>query len=286
MVADMEHRPADLPDFERPPLVEVVLSVQFAELTGYRTIHAGLLWSELGKAYPRVAEKPPQEPIFEVFGSQAGPSNVQFRQMPGPVVPRLWFMNGEETEVVQIQANRFTRNWRKVGEGERYPRYERLRERFFADLLEVDAFFRDWGIGSIQPNQCEITYVNYVALDGCDLRRSPERALTLFPARGVRRDGDGPGLPEQEDCNLLTRYVLRDARGEPCGRFVVTVQPWLGEPALRLDLSVRGAPSTPDFEAAADFIDAGRQTIVHGFTAITTNEMHKLWGRRQWEFTG
>ena len=37
-------RPEDLPDFRDPPLVEVVLGVQFATVAGFGSVHAGLLW--------------------------------------------------------------------------------------------------------------------------------------------------------------------------------------------------------------------------------------------------
>jgi uncharacterized protein (TIGR04255 family) len=276
----MVDRPADLPDYERPPLVEVVLSVQFAELQGYRTVHAGLLWEDkFRKAYPIVAEQPPLDPIFEAFGPQVSAPQFQIKQMSGPQVPRLWFMNTQKTELVQIQADRFTHNWRKVGEGENYPRYEALRERFFSELTELDAFFKSWQIGTIQPNQCEVTYVNRLELRGLDFRAEPGLAVNLLPRGHLQPDREGPGLPELEDCNLMGRYVLKDADGEPRGRLLVTVQPWPKEPVLRLDLTVRGAPTSADFEAVADFLDEGRRTIVHGFTAITTERMHETWGR-------
>lgn len=276
----MVDRPADLPDYERPPLIEVVLSVQFSELQGYRTVHAGLLWADKFRAaYPRVLEKPPLDPTFEVFAPQARAAQFQIKQMPGPPVPRLWFMNDDETELVQIQANRFIHNWRKVGEGETYPRYEKLRERFFYELAEIDDFFKSWNIGSVEPNQCEITYVNRLELDGLDLRNSPELALNLFSQRALQLSSDGARFPEPESCNLSVRYVLKDANGDPRGRLLVTVQPWRGEPALRLDLAVRGAPASADVKAVADFLDEGRRTIVHGFTTITAKNMHKKWGR-------
>jgi uncharacterized protein (TIGR04255 family) len=276
----MVDRPADLPDYEHPPLVEVVLSVQFAELQGYRTVHAGMLWEDkFRKAYPIVAEQPPLEPVFETFGPQASAPQLQIKQMPGSQVPRLWFMNTHQTELVQIQANRFTHNWRKVGEGENYPRYEALRERFFSELEELDSFFKSWQIGTIQPNQCEITYVNRLELKGHELRAQPGRAVSLLPRRDLQPDRDGARLPEAEDCNLTGRYVLKDADGQPRGRLLVTVRPWPNEPVLRLDLTVRGAPRTADFKAVADFLDEGRRTIVHGFTAITTEQMHETWGR-------
>ena len=277
----MVDRPVDLPDYEHPPLVEVVLSVQFAELKSYRTVHAGLLWTEkFRNAYPRVVEQPPLDPVFEVFGSQTNAPQLQIKRMPGPEVPRLWFTNNQQTELVQIQANRFVRNWRKVGQGGNYPRYETLKERFFSELKDVDAFFKSWDIGSIKPNQCEITYVNRLQLEGQDLRRCPGLALNLFPPGALQPRDDGR-LPEKEDCSLSVRYVLRDADARPRGRLLVTVQPWPGEPALRLDVAVRGAPTTGDLEAAADFLDEGRQAIVHGFTAITTEQMHKNWRRLQ-----
>lgn len=279
----MVDRPADLPDYERPPLVEVALGVQFAELQGYRTVHAGLLWADKFRdAYPRFVEQPTRDPTFEVFGPrQSKALRVNITRMPGPPVPRLWFMNTQETELVQIQGNRFVRNWKKVGEGEEYPRYEQLRMRFFSDLEEVNSFFESWGIGSMHPNQCEITYVNRLELDGHDLRACPGAALKLFPSQALRPGDEGSRLPEPEDCNLSVRYVLKDEDGAPRGRLLVTVQPWPGEPALRVDLTVRGAPTAANFNAAADFLDKGRSTIVHSFTAITTDQMHKKWGRVQ-----
>lgn len=278
----MVDRPADLPDYERPPLVEVVLGVQFAELQGYRTVHTGLLWADkFREAYPRFVEQPPLNPTFEVFGPRTTAPQFELKPMPGPLVPRLWFMNNQETELVQIQANRFVRNWRKVGEGEKYPRYERLRERFFSELEEIDAFFRNQDIGAIHPNQCEITYVNRLELEGHDLRTRPGAALELFSRQGLRPSRHGGSSPEPEDCNLSARYVLKDANGEPHGRLLIALQPWSNEPVLRLDLTVRGAPATADFDAVGDFLDKGRSAIVHCFTAITTEQMHKKWGRVQ-----
>ena len=278
----MVDRPTDLPDYERPPLVEVALAVQFAELPGYRTVHAGLLWQDkFREAYPRFFEQPPLDPTFEVFGPQARTPQLQIKQMPGPPVPRLWFMNDNKTELVQIQANRFVRNWRKVGEGENYPRYEKLRNRFFSELEGVNAFFKSWTIGEIQPNQCEITYVNCLQLHGLDIRAHPGVALNFFSRDALQSYAEGAALPELEDCNLSLRYILKDANGAPRARLLVTVQPWPGEPALRLDLAVRGPPAAADLNSIADFLDEGRRAIVRAFTAITTEQMHKEWGRVQ-----
>jgi uncharacterized protein (TIGR04255 family) len=272
----MVDRPANLPDYERPPIVEMVLGVQFAELPGFKTVHAGLLWEEKFRAaYPRFSEQAPLEPSFEVFNSQQR-LKFEIKQMPG-LPPRLWFMNEKDDELVQIQANRFIRNWR--GEGMNYPRYERLRESFFCDLQEFGSFLKHRNIGTIQPNQCEITYVNRLRLEGCDLGIKPGVALKLFHPEALLPSDEGERLPDPEGCNLSARYVLKDANGEPRGRLHVTVQPWQREPDLRLDMIVRGMPASPDLKAVADFFDEGRKTIVNGFTAITTERMHQEWER-------
>jgi uncharacterized protein (TIGR04255 family) len=168
-----------------------------------------------------------------------------------------------------------------VGEGAKYPRYESLREHFFHDLTEIDEFFKNWEIGTVRPNQCEITYVNRLELEGEDIRACPGVALKLFPMPPLRLDSEAVKLPAPEDCNLVARYVLKDAQGKPRGRLLITVQLWSTEPALRLDLTVRGAPEAASLEAVADFLDQGRKTIVHSFTAITTEQMHRKWERVQ-----
>src|SRR5680860_986740 len=41
----VSNRPANLPDFERPPLVEVNLGIEFGALRPMRAAHVGLFWS-------------------------------------------------------------------------------------------------------------------------------------------------------------------------------------------------------------------------------------------------
>ena len=279
----MQNRPADLPDFERPPLVEVVLSVQFAELGGYRTLHAGLLWErKFREAYPEFSEHAPLDPVFETFGSRS-PAEPRFeiRQLAGPPVPRVWLINPDKTELIQIQADRFVHNWRKVGRAD-YPRYEHLKDRFFERLRQVEAFAESEGIGKIEPNQCEITYVNVIRVEGgADVRTRPEAALRCWSR--VEADSSDPlaKLPDMEDTRFSIRYVMESQERAPIGRLLVSVAPAIGEPALRLDLTARGAPSAASLIGVSDFLDLGRDTIVRTFTALTTPEMHKIWGRVQ-----
>ena len=61
-------KPADLPDFKKPPVSEVVLSLQFASISTFRSIHVGLLWQRFRREYPKVSEQAPLQATFETFG--------------------------------------------------------------------------------------------------------------------------------------------------------------------------------------------------------------------------
>ena len=277
-------RPVDLPEFDNPPVAEVVLSVQFSELRGYRTVHAGLLWEQcFRESYPTFSEHRPLDSVFETFGPRdVGRPSVQLLQVPGPPLPRLWFLNSDGSELVQVQSDRFIHNWRKSGQGAQYPRYEAISVKFFDELQRVEEFFDQQKVGKIEPNQCEVTYVNYITVDDGDIRKMPERALRIFSA--VPSNASDPGVltPSFEDARIFARYVMDGEDGSPIGRLTVTAQPALFEneiPILRLDLTARGAPSAPTPDAVSDFFDAGRLAIVRAFTALTTAEMHTLWKR-------
>lgn len=281
-------RPENLPDFDRPPLVEVVLGVQFSDLTDYRTHHAGLLWDKHFRTeFPRCVERRPIDAVFETFGavSQGQPRlQVQVLEAPGPVLPRLWFINDDDTELVQIQADRFLHNWRRSEKKGPYPRYEPIREHFFQELANVQSFFEEEKIGAIEPNQCEVTYVNHISLpDGSDPWAQIRRIFRFWGSFDAVPLERGAQLPTAEDARFSLRFVIGDLNsGEPLGRLHIEGQPVIAgedERVIRLNLTARGRPETPTFQGVADFLDAGRDAIVRGFAAITTAEMHELWER-------
>ena len=106
-----------LPDFERPPVIEVALSVQFKRLEALRSAHLGLLWAKFRpEGFPRTEDHAPLEPAFERFDpnllrTQLG---IEVRASDLPPLPRVWFLNEAGSELIQIQRDRFVHNWRKV----------------------------------------------------------------------------------------------------------------------------------------------------------------------------
>jgi uncharacterized protein (TIGR04255 family) len=269
-----------LPEFENPPVTEVALSVQFDKLEQIGTPQLGCIWQEFRDRFPKTEEHPPLEPAFEQFGPKViGPHGVRLRLVSTPPCLRLWFLNESGSELVQVQHDRFVRNWRRNEEAAEYPRYSRLRDRFRTDFEAFCRLVEEQKWGSVAANQCEVTYLNIIpAGEGWEDRGDLGRVLTVFSARYTDER-----LAKPEEATVDLQFVMSDEAGEPVGRLHISASPMLlvsdSRPAIRLTLTARGGPPGSGAEEVMAFFDRGHEAIVRGFASITTPEMHKVWKR-------
>lgn len=120
-------RPSELPDFKRPPIDELVLSIQFASVAKFKSAHVGLLWRSFRSKYPEVTEQPPIQAAFETFGTpSSAPHAIRFQAFPSPPMPRFWFEKAGRPDLLQLQQDRILHNWRKREEDPIYPRFEAI----------------------------------------------------------------------------------------------------------------------------------------------------------------
>ena len=270
-------RPSDLPDFGKPPLAEVVLSLQFESLAGLTSAHVGLLWGRYRDRLPQIEEHPPLPPASESFDPPS-PPRVEVAFGDKAPVPRVWFVNEEKTELLQVQQDRFIHNWRKVGHGAAYPRYEWIRDRFREDVSAFEEFIKTERLGELSVNQCEVTYVNHIERAGeWEQHGEIEKLLKNWaplPAPAF--------LPAPEDAVLRWRYHIPGVNG-PVGRLHVVAQPsWNiadGRPVWVINLMARGTPIGAGIEGAFDFFNLGREWVVRGFADLTTDSMQRRWER-------
>ena len=77
----MDDTDKPLPDFERPPVVEVALGVQYDDLPGLNVVQIAAFWIDhLRAEFPEVTEQPPLANSEEAFGppaSQGVPLSIQ-----------------------------------------------------------------------------------------------------------------------------------------------------------------------------------------------------------------
>lgn len=269
-------RPDDLPDFENPPVVETVLSVQFEPLAAMRAAHLGLIWLEFRDRLPRTEERPPLEPVFERSPEQINPRlGVQLQALETIPVPRCWFLNNEGTELMQVQPDRFVKNWRKVGEGDLYPRFEKVKAAFESDFARFKVFLAAQQVGSLTVNQCEVTYVNHiVAGEGWENYSEVDKIFRVWQQPSERL------LPGRaEDVTWHARFPIPGTDGKLVGRLHAVVQPAVriadSRPMFVFNLTARGKVGD-----SLEFLDLGRVWVVRSFAEMTTENMHRIWKRR------
>jgi len=265
-------RALDLPEYRNPPVTEVLLSLQFEELDGFAHLDVAQIYDLFKADFPDVQEHPPLVPFAEPFGARRPSFRLELiEKIP---LPRFWFMSSNKAELIQFQTDRLVHNWRKIGTEEEYPRYEPIKERFLAELGKFFAFVSAQGRPPVMPIQAEIAYINHMPMTA----NAPDPTGSIFK---TWNDHAGTVLGHQEEVGFRARFPVLEG-GRLLGHLTAEVNRALdpaGQPSIQLSLTARGKPLAASTEAIGDFLDIGRDRIVRGFTELTTEEMHRLWGR-------
>ena len=152
------------PDYEKPPVVETILGVQFERLPGFGNAHLGSFWKAIGtEEWPAVSDAPPLEPQFERFPESRSWAKLGARlTLTQDPSGRLQIKNKDGDRMIQVQNGRLHFNW--LGQaGAKYPRYENVREGFVCALERFIGFLAQDNLGDLRPNQWEVTYLNHIA---------------------------------------------------------------------------------------------------------------------------
>lgn len=261
--------------FDNPPVAEVVFGFQFTSLTGFTVSHFGQLW-ECFKAdgYDACQDKSPLFPAIERFDVSG---TAEHQMLPDPLLPRVWFLHRDGTGIVQVQRDRFLHNWRRARLEDEYPRYHELKRMFKIHYGKFSRFVAENELGSIQPSQCEITYVNHIPVG--QGWKGLEDVGDIFP--DVRwKTGHERFLPPPSGANLRLSFDLPDR----ASRLHVAIRN-----GIRVDdrtqiviceLLVRGTPRGDSQEAMWSWFDVAREWIVRGFVDLTGPRIqHEIWGR-------
>src|SRR5579875_1110491 len=225
-----------LPEFERPPVDELVMGIQFAPLPNFHAAHFGLFWTRIREEYPHTEDRAPLGPVIESSEIKPPSSVVEFTAQP--LLPRCWFLNEDKTQLILVQRDRFLRNWRQVKGNEPYPRFSRLAHDFQRAWNEFLTFAGAQGLGPIKVNQCELVYINYIE-KGAGWSELGE-LHGVFPL--LRPREQGRFLPPAETLSWQARYRLPEGRG----RLYVEMNPIFRGRDMKLVLSfaltARGTP--------------------------------------------
>ena len=269
-------------DFERPPLIETVLGVQFDPLPRLTTAHLGAFWHVLGpQEWPNVVDAPSLQQQFERFGDDNAWVEPELRLRLSPKAEvRLQIRNADNDRMIQVQNGRFHLNW--LGrQGREYPRYSSVKPHSLEMLGRFLDYVEKAGVGEFRPNQWEVTYVNHL-VRGSDWE-VPSDWSRIFP--GLNLFGDEAESLGTEGFDFDWHYEIKDRLGRLHVELKSGAQRVDGEhrESLRLALTARGPmpPSDNDLDSLSQGLDTGRGAIVTTFTTITSPHAQRGWGRRE-----
>lgn len=266
---------AALPDYGKPPVVEVVMGVQFTPIVEFTAAHLGLYWAGIRDTFGRVEEQAPIAHVLELPPGES-PSQPPFQVLDKPDLPRSWFIDATGNRVIQVQRDRFLHNWRKLNPTDEYPRFPLIKRSFLKHWAGFSKFLADQGF-SLEPDQCELTYVNHVKKgDGWDSIKDLGGLFTTFAWR--TRSGF---LPTPDNVRWSLRFVLPQETGRLyVEAMIVRVQPQ-NEPAIRLSLTARGKPpGITDSASMVQWYELAREWIVKGFADLVDEKTDSLWERK------
>ncbi len=269
-----------MPKFTMPPVVETLLSVQFAPLIKMRITDYGLFWSKIRDSFPVVEEYPPVPSVIESIPAQPIVINpLQWRFGGSLLLPRAWFkdapspVDGRGERGIQLQADRFMQNWMRSGSKQRrYPSYEANRKEFLKYFGIFTDFVKECELGALTPNQCEVTYVNRIPIEG-DLDKTFQ---CCFPSLAAKHTTEF--LPGSDSIGYMASFPIAGNKGRMHIMVNGPVKLDSGDLVIDFRLTARGAPGGAVGDQIVDWLDLGREWVVKGFHCLTSEEMHKKWG--------
>ncbi len=257
------------PDFERPPVIEVVCGVQFRAIPTWTTACYGLYWARIRDQYPDTEDRPPLPRQFP----DSAQAPVELETPLLPPLRRAFYITRPPNYLVQLQANRFLHNWRKVSEGDQYPRYEDAFKRFSTRWGDFQEFVRELGAGPLQPEMYELTYINHIAAPDATFPRDVWKFLSFYNENPLSD-------PEFEPSGLRIHFAWPLKGGS--GSLLMDVRHGRRLPdeseILSVEFTARG-PAGAHIQMF-EWFDVAHDAIVNSFSKLTTEQAHQFWGKR------
>ena len=265
--------------YERPPIVEVALSIQFSATPTIGIERFGEFWSSHKAAYPDVAVVPSIPPCTEDFGHETRwrPLNPKFSFSDKPEC-RLQMKSSDGQWMAQLQADRVVVNWLKKGDD--YSRFPEALSRFVSFLNKWTEYLDSSDLAETQLQFWELSYVNRI--EKKDLWATPADWPSVFPGLF----GEASAMAGNQDLRgFQGHWVWHIA--DPLSNIYVDLRPGVSkenasEDVIFFRLTARG-PFT--FENGEDRVEGiksnfsgGRAAIANLFNKIISTNAKQAWG--------
>jgi uncharacterized protein (TIGR04255 family) len=221
-----------------------------------------LFWSAIREEFPEC--------------QNASPIGAPFAA-PDEIFPltRYWFISRNESNLIQLQRNRFYLNCRNRKGGEKYSSFQERSASFFARFTQLEKFVAENNLGSLRLDYAELSYTNHFS--------SRHKWKTLDDTKRIIKSFnliDTGEMSAQVDAILYQSiFNLRETSGPLSIKLQNGIDDDTQEAVLVYELK-RHTERT--FEQKHDleiwFSQANEELDVV-FESTTTLDAQKLWGR-------
>ena len=256
-----------LPSYKNPPVNEVVCGMRFDTPDRLLIPHIGFLWDKLRVDYPVIQHAPP-------IASAKG--EILIDKAIGMPLPRVWFINESDDQLVQFQIDRFYFNWRRRQSD--YPRYGHVIKNFESVLNNIGNFFSEFELGELKPIEYELSYINHIPKgQGWNTIDDLPRIFSDF----VWTQTKERFLPNPEKVAWQKEFLLPEKKGHLIVSLKQAIQKEDKVPLLVLELKTRGIDESATKDKMREWFDLAHEWIVRGFTDLTTPKIQKIWEREE-----
>jgi uncharacterized protein (TIGR04255 family) len=264
-----------LPEYDNPPVNEVVCGILFKRIDEFLNPYLGLLWERYKPEYSECLEVVPLVPIIENFDKPSPPEPQA--DLEAPLLPRTWFVHTNGNGVIQVQRDRFLHNWRKIRPDDEYPRYQNVLSMFRSHLSQFTQFLAEHSLGAVTPLQYELTYINHIMQgEGWETISDVEK---VFPNFSWPTSKDS-FLSSPESVNWQLTFMLPDQAGRLRTKLQSATRRGDGHPLLVFELTVRGIGNYTTLETMWNWFALAHEWVVRGFADLTDPQVQKdIWRR-------
>lgn len=255
----------------------MVCSVLFSPIEDLVSAHIGLLWHKFQPDYPFCNDAPLLAPRVEVFGNDVPEAQIELTDIPP--LPRVCFINSDDTKIVQVQRDRLIHNWRKVSLNSNYPRYEILIKDFQEHFNSFNSFIEEAEFERIEILQYELTYANQIPQG--EAWETLEDIGNIFPDFKWQT-GSNRFLSKPQNIDWDTSFELP----EKLGRLHISIRSTTlnNHPTLLFALTVRGIGGYDSPDSMQSWFDIAHEWIVQAFADLTNERIQTdVWKKRKVE---
>jgi len=252
--------------YKKPPVNEVVCGIRFQQPEELAIPHVGMLWDKFRKDYPRIQHSIP---------IATAPDQFPLDKITGFPLPRVWFINEQDNQLVQFQFDRLYYNWRYRNDV--YPRYLSVIKNFESTLDTFEIFLKEFNLGVLTPVECDLTYINHIEKGaGWNSIAVVSKIFKDF----TWQHNKFRFLPNPVGIFWEVRYPLPDKKGHLIAKLRQATRADDKTPLLILEMITRGSGESMEREDLRKWFDVAHEWIVCGFADITTEEVQtKVWER-------